>query len=653
MRIDIGSLMFNMNLSVGGATCSWGTALGQAEGYRFLEKSYDIIIGITYKKIADIENVSCPLGKGGNKQSDYEFIMAGLFDKIYVNGTKIEDSKFVLLIIKETTGAHIGRKSLKYNQKTTYKNENINEKCFRKIEETFKISSQGAWIIYDISIENQDELHFKACIIDRENSRTFNNVRERKEFIEQEINKLEPTIKIDPSFTNSIEIPVVDSSFGNDIENSKLIEILGNKLKQSREAAKESEDRISTALHVFAIQFAPIIIARNLSCKDIVEVAGVTESQRNEMIKGLNIYDNFAHTLKNNIQKQISNNSEANSHQGKLILDKFKDNSLYKRYITSLLAKPFVILAGISGSGKTKIAADFAKWLKVPNIQNSLLVSVGSDWTDNTKILGYYNSITGKYFKTEIIELIERANVNENIPFFLILDEMNLSRVERYFSDFLSKMEENSDEIYFNLEKYVDENGNKVKLKFPKNLFIIGTVNIDETTYMFSPKVLDRANVIEFTPDNVIENFENDLSAEDIPTAPDGIAESFLNLALSIRQTDILDDSAKGKATDILNKIYNIFEENGKEFGFAYRTVKEIRHYINASIKLGFTDITKAMDEQVLQKILPKIHGNRKQLEILLEKLKTTCDENDLTSSSNKIVSMQQKLSTNQFASFI
>lgn len=251
------------------------------------------------------------------------------------------------------------------------------------------------------------------------------------------------------------------------------------------------------------------------------------------------------------------------------------------------------------------------------------------------------------------MKLIERANANENIPFFLILDEMNLSRVERYFSDFLSKMEENSDEIFFNIEKYKNEQGIEGKLKFPKNLFIIGTVNIDETTYMFSPKVLDRANVIEFTPDNVMKNFENDLSAEDITPASDGIAESFLKLALSIRQTDILDDSAKEKATDILNKIYKIFEENGKEFGFAYRTVKEIRHYINASVKLGFKDITEAMDEQVLQKILPKIHGNRKQLEILLERLKTTCEENGLTNSSNKIISMQQKLSTNQFASFI
>jgi len=338
------------------------------------------------------------------------------------------------------------------------------------------------------------------------------------------------------------------------------------------------------------------------------------------------------------------------------IFDTFISYSDYSpRFITSLLAKSFVILAGISGSGKTKIATDFAKWLKAPNTDNSLLVSVGADWTDNTKILGYYNSINKEYFKTEIIKLIERANANANIPFFLILDEMNLSRVERYFSDFLSKMEEDSDNTCFNLENYKNNQGKEEQLKFPINLFIIGTVNIDETTYMFSPKVLDRANVIEFSPntDNVMENFKNDLSAEDVPTAPNGTAESFLELALAIRKTDNLDTSAQETAPQILKDIYDIFEENGKEFGFAYRTVKEIRHYINASIKLGFKDIKTAMDEQVLQKILPKIHGNRKQLETLLEKLKTTCDKNGLTNSSEKIANMQQKLKTNQFTSFI
>ncbi len=95
-----------------------------------------------------------------------------------------------------------------------------------------------------------------------------------------------------------------------------------------------------------------------------------------------------------------------------------------------------------------------------------------------------------------IVDLIIRANLNPKLPYFLVLDEMNLSLVERYFADFLSAMESDED-----IHLYADgttENGVPAKIKLPKNLFIIGTVNIDETTNMFSPKVLDRANTIEF-----------------------------------------------------------------------------------------------------------------------------------------------------------
>ena len=178
--------------------------------------------------------------------------------------------------------------------------------------------------------------------------------------------------------------------------------------------------------------------------------------------------------------------------------------------ITSLLAKPFVILTGNSGTGKTRISKQFAEYLEVIDIngeKNWLIVPVGADWTDNARVLGFYNPLAdngvGKYEKTGIIKLIERANDNPEIPYFLLLDEMNLSHVERYFSDFLSHMEtpDNPFEIdgYRNKD---DEDESTGKLPYPENLFVIGTVNIDETTYMFSPKVLDRANVIEFKPDN-------------------------------------------------------------------------------------------------------------------------------------------------------
>ena len=126
------------------------------------------------------------------------------------------------------------------------------------------------------------------------------------------------------------------------------------------------------------------------------------------------------------------------------------------------------------------------------------IIPVGANWTENRHIIGFYNVITNEYITSEALELILEASKPENKdkPFFLILDEMNLSHVERYFADFLSAME--SDE-YISLHNSKDEIGYPNDIKIPKNLFVIGTVNVDETTYMFSPKVLDRANVIEFS----------------------------------------------------------------------------------------------------------------------------------------------------------
>ena len=276
------------------------------------------------------------------------------------------------------------------------------------------------------------------------------------------------------------------------------------------------------------------------------------------------------------------------------------------------------------------------------NEKNWLLVPVGADWTDNTKILGYYNPLAnggaGEYVESEILRLIERANANPALPFFLILDEMNLSHVERYFSDFLSKMETPGDP--FEIDHYRT-------LRFPENLFITGTVNIDETTYMFSPKVLDRANVIEFKPtvDELFGDAAGSSSGE-VVTAEDGMAEAFMHLANKIRKGS----SPLGQElTDSLKEIYGILDGYG--FEFAFRTVNEIRLYMAAARELG-TEET-ALDEQVLQKILPKIHGNRKQIGEMLDRLEEKCGSLKLAASAEKIVWMKSRLERFQYASFV
>ncbi len=344
-------------------------------------------------------------------------------------------------------------------------------------------------------------------------------------------------------------------------------------------------------------------------------------------------------------------------------LSNFNSNPLHVCYIRSLLSKPFVILSGNSGTGKTRIATRFAKYLEKKNdsgMTNHLLIPVGADWTDNTKILGYYNPLAdngaGKYEKTDVFRFIERAGANPEIPFFLILDEMNLSHVERYFSDFLSKMEllnykESSEKVFFDIPGYG-------KLELPKNLFITGTVNIDETTYMFSPKVLDRANVIEFKPemDDVLNNLLETSSGDEEKVAEPGVAEGFMQLA-----NDIRSGKSQSEVQPILNDIKPILESFYKElekcgFEFAYRSVKEIRLYAIAAYKTAEgtkTTATEIADIQILQKILPKIHGNKKQIGSLLDELEKLCDEKSLPNSLAKIRQMKDKLSRFQYASFI
>lgn len=331
-------------------------------------------------------------------------------------------------------------------------------------------------------------------------------------------------------------------------------------------------------------------------------------------------------------------------------------NDFSRRYITSLLAKPFVILTGNSGTGKTRIAKQFAEYLEV-NLEsgekNWALIPVGADWTDNTKILGFYNPLSndnmGEYVKTSIVKMIENANKNNSIPFFLILDEMNLSHVERYFSDFLSHME--TPEVSFVLDGY---EGN---LKFPHNMFVVGTVNIDETTYMFSPKVLDRANVVEFKPEKkmVMDMFLNPAQSNLIHAVHNGSAEAFLKLSKEIRAGKCKIDEQMKVVMELFDKIYDITERC--EFEFAYRTVKEIRQYISAAYEITKDPIEfriiDSIDEQLLQKILPKVHGNKKEIGEMLDELEKICNENKMILSEMKIKQMKGKLAKIQYASFI
>lgn len=299
------------------------------------------------------------------------------------------------------------------------------------------------------------------------------------------------------------------------------------------------------------------------------------------------------------------------------------------RFIASLLTKPFIILTGLSGSGKTKLAQAFVQWVCQDEKQYRV-IPVGADWTNREPLLGYPNALKPEeYVKPDsgVLDLIMEANTHKDLPYFLILDEMNLSHVERYFADFLSAME-SKESIPLYSEGQVT-NGVPSALTIPKNLFIIGTVNIDETTNMFSPKVLDRANTIEFrVTEKEMEDFLANIKEIDMKpliAKGAGMAKSFLELS----ENKSFPDTDNKQINETLIRFFVELKKTGAEFG--YRSATEILRLIN---QLNVLDdsltLNEKLDIAIMQKLLPKLHGSRRKLCPILETLGSFCIDGDV-----------------------
>lgn len=306
------------------------------------------------------------------------------------------------------------------------------------------------------------------------------------------------------------------------------------------------------------------------------------------------------------------------------------------RYFLALKTKPFVILTGISGTGKTKIAQIFADYMCQDNTQEErenriAFVSVRPDWMDNRGLLGYFNPLNDRYYATPTLRLLLAAANNPDKPHFLILDEMNLAKVEYYFSDFLSVLEsrtvshpEGEPLHLHDLKESVafgdDDLKIPGKLKIPSNIYITGTVNVDETTYMFSPKVLDRANVIEFNQihlDGFSEIEENNFKLKNAD-----VRASLLTDGVTF--CSIEDYKKARKVVDILPELIQRLEKYHLHFG--YRVVNEISRFMwLAQETIHDFQAETALDIQLLQKVLPKLHGTRAKLEKPLQDLIAFC----------------------------
>lgn len=265
----------------------------------------------------------------------------------------------------------------------------------------------------------------------------------------------------------------------------------------------------------------------------------------------------------------------------------------------------------------------------IDSIPKYQIVPVGANWTDNTNILGYYNVITEEYQSTPAYKLIEQAQMDPHNPYFLILDEMNLSHVERYFSDFLSSIESNEEIPLY---------GNDETLKLPENLFIIGTVNVDETTYMFSPKVLDRANTIEFDTVSALDymslnedmsDFEGDIEYLQSPLKDSDISNlNIEDLKDILSNISFADDNL----WDILAIELSEFQETlkGSGFDFGFRVINEILRFMIVAWRYenspdNWENWERYFDAQIKQKILPKLHGSEKAIGNVLTNLFNLC----------------------------
>ena len=349
---------------------------------------------------------------------------------------------------------------------------------------------------------------------------------------------------------------------------------------------------------------------------------------------------------------------------GFIIVPKIKVNSTFMqinhRLTSACSAKPFTILAGGTGTGKTNSARMAAA--SIAGMDNVETVAVGADWTDNRALLGFRNLLAegGKtYVAPPALRIILKALANPRKPYFLILDEMNLSHVERYFSDFLSSMESKEKlKLHDSAQALFTEDGILVsgKVDWPKNLFIIGTVNIDETTYMFSPKVLDRAHVIEFKVswDEIAGGLAGAAPAA-IPALSAEQIDAFMGVAL-IKDKSLAPEDQK-KLLKVLDDLHKALA--GSRFVFAHRTARECLNFIastQALAKAGIVtppDTKGLIDLAILQKALPKLNGAAGTLTIVLDELIKVCVTHGLALCKEKLESMSRQLKADQFVSFI
>ena len=388
--------------------------------------------------------------------------------------------------------------------------------------------------------------------------------------------------------------------------------------------------------------------------------------------------------------------------------------SINKKLLVSLRTKPFLLLAGISGTGKSRIVKEMA-YASCPDEDdlrkddvapgNYLLVEVKPNWHDSTELLGYESIIKENYVLTPFVKFLYKAMKYPNVPFFVCLDEMNLAPVEQYFAEFLSILESrklledgktilseplikaeifkkypklalglsgkhvtekpqnnsgymltSSKEEYIPMEDEYRELQEK-GLRIPQNVLVIGTVNMDETTHQFSRKVIDRAMTIEMNEVKFDAFFDSndELGYTDEPLGKEYFLPKYTSAKNALESIPEDAEWIKKEVPNLLELLNKALDDT--PFKVAYRVQNElVLYFVSLREEAENKDLTteellnKAMDGILMMKVLPRIEGDRDLLEKPLKRL--TDYVKNYTSASAKIEEMQKRLDNSHFTSF-
>lgn len=377
----------------------------------------------------------------------------------------------------------------------------------------------------------------------------------------------------------------------------------------------------------------------------------------------------------------------------------YSPSALSTSYLTAMRTKPFLLLAGISGTGKSRIVKQmaFESCPDIPALRsdktapgNYELIEVKPNWHDSSELLGYESEIGGPhYVVTPFVRFLVKSMRYPDVPFFVCMDEMNLAPVEQYFAEFLSVLESRkllsdgtitseplikadifskyADQLHRDLDitdtetyKAVYDRLKNDGLRLPSNLIVVGTVNMDETTHQFSRKVIDRAMTIEMNIEDTETPFKNFFEVGDALHYYDNPQPKELFLPKVVQASEALSILRAEDASYLKENVPGLLHSlnsalNGTPFKIAYRVQNELILYF-FSLREENPDeaaealLAQAMDAILMMKVLPRIEGDEDLLDKPLKALAQFTE--NYPQASRKIAEMQERLPQAHFTCF-